>query len=422
LIDSMARFAGAVGLLPEQDWGLPDLAASPFGTDPSVASIGFTAGQPDGSASPLTWSAAALVRMLGDLGAGKILEQPAATFSRYVAHAQAGTTLTVTSPADQSAVDTATVTVTGTTAPGNVVYVAATNIDTSFATTTASAAAAGNGAFSVTVTVSGGTTVLNTVAVSSSGATARDKRTVVFDFTPGTVVLDVADATGDDHGPGNYAYPTEDFFHTGAFDIQRFQVIVSTDGSKVTFRLKLADLSPTFGSPIGAQLVDVYVHDPNAAAADTSTAPPFATRNYAIDAASAWSRLLEVQGFGQSYVDAHGNTVGTIAISTNAVSRFVTFSVPTASLGGQPTSGWGFTVVLTGQDGFSADQARGFAATPQPFSFGVCPAASADPHCTANPVTVPKIIDVLTPPGVLQSDELDYTVHNPVTVRGVFIP
>ena len=422
LIDSMARFAGGVGLLPEQDWGLPDLAASPFGTDPSVASIGFTTGQPDGSASPLTWSAAAFVRMLGDLGAGKILEQPAATFSRYVAHAQAGTTLTVTSPADQSAVDTATVTVTGTTAPGNVVYVAATNIDTSFATTTASATAAGDGAFSVTVSVSGGTTVLNTVAVSSAGATAHDKRTIVFDFTPGTVVLDVADPTGDDHGPGNYAYPTEGAFHAGAFDMQQFQVIVSPDGSTVTFRLKLADLSPTFGSPIGAQLVDVYVHDPNVAAADTTTAAAFATRNYAIDPASAWSRLLEVQGFGQSYVDAHRNTVGTITISTNTVSRFITFSVPTASLGGQPTSGWGFTVVLTGQDGFSPDQARGFAATPQPFLFGLCAAASADPHCTANPTTVPKIIDVLTPPGVLQSDELDYTVHSPVTLRGVFIP
>ncbi len=35
----------------------------------------------------------------------------------------------------------------------------------------------------------------------------------------------------------------------------------------------------------------------------------------------------------------------------------ITFSVPKAVLG-QPTAGWGFTVVLTGQDGFSPDQAR----------------------------------------------------------------
>ena len=85
-------------------------------------------------------------------------------------------------------------------------------------------------------------------------------------------------------------------------------------------------------------------------------------------------------------------------------------------------SGWGFTVVLTGQDGFSADQARGFAATPQPFLFGVCAAASTDPHCTADPSTVPKAMDVLTPTGVAQSDELDYTKHSPVTIQDVVIP
>ena len=40
----MSRFASGVGLIPEQDWELPDLAASPFGTDPTLASIGFVNG------------------------------------------------------------------------------------------------------------------------------------------------------------------------------------------------------------------------------------------------------------------------------------------------------------------------------------------------------------------------------------------
>ena len=37
----MSAFASGVGLIPEQDWELPDLAASPYGTDPTIASIGF---------------------------------------------------------------------------------------------------------------------------------------------------------------------------------------------------------------------------------------------------------------------------------------------------------------------------------------------------------------------------------------------
>ena len=79
------------------------------------------------------------------------------------------------------------------------------------------------------------------------------------------------------------------------------------------------------------------------------------------------------KGFGQRFVDStNTNTVGTITISANQISRYITFSVDKAALGGTPASGWIFTVVLTGQDGFSSDQARGFQPTPQPFQFGVC--------------------------------------------------
>jgi glucoamylase len=417
----MSRFAGGVGLIPEQDWELADLAASPFGSDPTVASIGFVNGQPAGSASPLTWSAASFVRLFGDLGARRLLEQPRTTTDRYIAHQQGQTTLTITSRADQSAVSGSPVTVTGTTEPGSTVYVAATNTDQNSQTTTASTTAAGDGSYSVSVPVTGGTTVLNVVAVSPGGATAHAERSVVFDFTPGTVLLDVTDPSGDDNGPGNYAYPTAGDFHAGAFDLQEFKVILSPDGQTVTFKAKIRDLSPTFGSPLGAQLLDVYVHDPSAAPSDTSTAASFPQRNYAIDSGSAWDRLLEVQGFGQRFIDAHGTTLGTIGISSNAISRFITFSVPTSTLGGTPGSGWGFTVALTGQDGFSPDQARAFTSTPQSYTFGVCATASADPHCTVDPGTVPKLMDVLTPNGVSQADELDYTLHSPV-LQDVVIP
>jgi glucoamylase len=422
LLNTMQNFGSGVGLIPEQDWELPNLAASPFGTDPTVASIGFQNGHPAGSAAPLTWSAGVYVRLLVDLTKNSVLERPADTFDRYVTHQQGQTSLTVTSPADKSAVSGSPVTVTGTSLAGNTIYVAATNTDNNSQTTVVSTPTNPDGSFSVSVPITGGTTVFNTVAVSPTGATAHDQRTIVFDLTPGTVVLDVTDPSNDDNGPGNYAYPTASDFHAGAFDIQAFRVIISPDGKTVTFKLQTRDLSPTFGSPLGAQLVDVYVHNPGAAAADTSTAASFPQRNYTIASGSAWSRLLEVQGFGQRYIDAHSNTVGTISISANAISRFITFSVPMSSLGGTPGSGWGFSVVLTGQDGFSPDQARGFAPTPQPFSFGVCATASTDPHCVVDPNTVPKAMDVITPSGVLQSNELDYTLHNPVVIQDVTIP
>ena len=417
LADSMAQSASGIGLIPEQAWELPDLAASPFGTDPTVASIGFQNGKAVGSASPLTWSAAAYVRLARDIASGRLLDRPAATYNRYVARTQGTTALTVTAPADESAVSGSPVTVSGTSTPGNTVYVTGTNTDANSASTSASTMVAADGSWSVALPITGGTIVINVVAVSPSGGTAHATRTVVFDFVPGTVLLDVSDPADDDNGPGNYAYPTSSNFHPGAFDLTDFQVIDS--GPDVVFRVQTRDLSPTFGSPLGAQLVDVYVHDPSAST--TSTAASFPQRNYQIASGSAWNHLIEVQGFGQRFIDASGATVGTVSIHANPISRFITFSVPKSVLG-TPGPGWAFTVVLTGQDGFSPDQARSFTSTPQDFNFGVCATASSDPHCTVDPATVPKAMDVITPTGVSQSDELDYTLHSPVVIQGVQIP
>jgi hypothetical protein len=77
-----------------------------------------------------------------------------------------------------------------------------------------------------------------------------------------------------------------------------------------------------------------------------------------------------------------------------------------------------FTVVLHGQDGFSPDQARGFAPTPQDFLFGVCAPGGISPICAADPATVPKAVDVITPSGVDQAAELN-PIPGPVRIAGV---
>jgi glucoamylase len=73
------------------------------------------------------------------------------------------------------------------------------------------------------------------------------------------------------------------------------------------------------------------------------------------------------------------------------------------------------------QDGFSPDQARGFQPTPRDFQFGVCAAPSSDPRCSFDPGAVPKALDVLTPAGVSQAEELDYTA-GPVVLQPLTIP
>jgi glucoamylase len=277
--------------------------------------------------------------------------------------------------------------------------------------------AAPDGSFSVTVPVGFGDSVLTASATAPGNRTGFAQTSVTSNVTSGTTVLDVNDPAGDDNGPGTYQYPTASDFHAGAFDLTRFQVI--SDGTTVYLQATLANLDPTFGAALGAQLLDVYVHNP--AATSTSTAAAYVSRNYTIAPAEAWSELLEVQGFASPvWQDPSGNSLGTASVAASQTSKTITIVLPQAAFG-TPGPGWSFAVVLTGQDGFSSDQARAFAATAQPYAFGVCAAGGTSPICAVDPATVPKAMDIITPAGVSQATELNPTL-GPVVIQGVTVP
>jgi glucoamylase len=418
LLTAMLNFGSGVGLVPEQAWENPDLPASPYGSDPATASIGFTDGKAAGSASPLTWAQAQELRLILALGAGHTVETPAITTDRYVKHGPPGSlAVTITSPANGSTLAATSTDVKGTAPAGSAVTIQTADTTTGTAATVTSTVTARDGSFSATVPVGFGSNVITATATSASGRSTGYAQVIVTNEGGGTSVLDVTDPSGDDNGPGTYQYPTDPQFHAGAFDLTRFQVI--SDGTFTYLRATLANLDPTFGQTDGAQLLDVYVHTPGAGS--TSTAAAFASRNYAITSGGAWSQRLEVQGFAAPvWVNAGGNTVGTPSVLASQADRTITIALPEAQFG-TPGPGWGFSVVLTGQDGFSPDQARGFQATAQPFQFGVCAPGGTAPVCSAEPGTVPKAVDVLTPAGVSQATELDPTL-GPVTIAPVTVP
>jgi glucoamylase len=419
LLNAMLQFSSGVGLVPEQAWEDPDLPASPYGSDPATASIGFTDGHAAGSASPLTWAQAQELRLILGLGAGRTVETPAITTARYVTHGPpAALTVNLTAPASGATIGSAATTVTGTTSPGASVDVAAADTTTGAAVTVASTVAGTDGSFSVSVPVGFGTNVLTATATAAGGrSTGYAQVPVTGDVTGGTTVLNLTDPTGDDNGPGSYQYPTDSSFHPGAFDLTGFQVI--SDGRYAYLRATLANLDPTFGADFGAQLLDVYVHTPSGSPVSTQAA--FASRNYSIASSGAWSERVEAQGFASPvWVNAGGTSVGTAFMVTDDAARTVTIALPEAQFG-TPGPGWGFTVVLTGQDGFSPDQARAFTQPAGAFTFGVCPAGGTSLICSADPGTVPKAMDVLTPSGVSQATELDPTL-GPVVIQPVTVP
>ncbi|WP_326853478.1 glucodextranase DOMON-like domain-containing protein [Actinocrinis sp.] len=421
LLGFMIKSASGVGLVPEQVWEDPNLPASPYGSDPTTASIGFANGRAAGSASPLTWAQAQELRLIVDLGTNRTVDQPEITTARYVAHgAPAAATVTLTAPASGSTIEGGSTTVTGTTSPGASVAIASDDTDTGAPATTTTTTADATGAFTATVSIGFGTNTLTAAATTAAGATGYAQTAVVGDVVGGTTVLDVTDPAGDDNGPGTYQYPISSSFSAGSFDLTRFQVV--TANATVYLRTTLAKLTPTFGNVMGAQLLDVYVHNPAATGASTSTAAAYPSRNYTIAPADAWSQRLEVQGFASPvWVNPSGDQVGTpTAVVASTVSNTITIALPESAFG-TPASGWTFTVALTGQDGFSSDQARAFTPTAGAYSFGVCAPGGTAPICSVAPNTVPEVMDTITPQGVSQSTELDPTL-GPVVLHGVTAP
>jgi glucoamylase len=406
-LTAMRNMTSGQGLEPEQVWEDRPVPAALFGTDPTKASIGFDPGKPAGSASPLTWAQSEYARLALAISTGRDLETPGIVTRRYVRRGMPGTLpLSVAAPAFAGG----TATVSGTTAAGaTVVAEALSSIggSPSIASTTADP----SGDWSLSLPVGFGSTTI-TVTATLRRSTGYAQTVVTNVALPGNSVLDVTDPDGDDNGPGTYAYPTASDFHPGAFDLQRFRV--SEDGTNVYLQATLRNMDPTFGNTFGAQLLDVYVHNP--AATSTSTGAAAASFNYSV--APAWSERLEAQGFASPvWVDASNHSLGAAQFVADHASRTATLIVPESTFG-KPGSGWAFAVALTGQDGFSSDQARSFAPTPQPFQFGVCAPGASSPICAVDPATVPKVMDTVTPTGVSQATELDPT-RGPVVLQGV---
>ena len=202
---------------------------------------------------------------------------------------------------------------------------------------------------------------------------------------------------------------------------------------------------PTFGSLLGAQLVDLYIHAPpgSAPAGETQSTAAAGAWNYSIAPADAWNQLIEVDGFGtddwvtpgsassglagSSSLGSPQVSVAQLSPSGSATPGLVTITVPASALG-TPSSGWTFTVTLTGQDGFGNDDARAFTATPGSYTFGVCSAAvaggSAPPAvCSADPASVPLVMDTIPPAAVNVQTELDPTANpSGVVLQGVTVP
>lgn len=169
------------------------------------------------------------------------------------------------------------------------------------------------------------------------------------------VVLEVADPTGDDHGPGSYVYPRDAVFRPAAYDATQF--VVGYDEESLFFQIGFrGPVENDWGAPngMGIHTVDIYI---DVDGPENGARLLLPGRNAALPEGHAWDYAIWAEGWtpgiyrpgeeGPVQVDAALNIV------SNPGQRRITIRVPRSAIPGDPAT-WAYAVTVASQEGFPA--------------------------------------------------------------------
>ncbi len=210
----------------------------------------------------------------------------------------------------------------------------------------------------------------------------------VPDTGTATLLLDVADPTGDDTGPGTYTYPTDAVFAAGNFDITNFQV--GDDGENLIFRFTLAGpVENVWDSPNGlsVQTFDIYIDTGARTDGDSAGGMAFLPgRNLSAAEGFAWDYAITVEGW-ESKIFTPGEAGPTeiagpadFQVVADPGQQKVTIRVPKSILGDTPEA-WRYAAIVMGQEGFPSGgvlRVRDVAPAAEQWRFGGAPGGTTN--------------------------------------------
>lgn len=176
----------------------------------------------------------------------------------------------------------------------------------------------------------------------------------------GPIVL--TDPSGDDNGPGNYTYPTDQVYKPGSFDMTKLEVVPS--GDQVEFRLTVSsriedpwDSKAWGGNGFSVQMAFIHIdtdHKPGSGSTEG-----LAGTNVRFSTEEAWDRVVIISPQGptrvNSEIDAKAQNLKDRIIVpriTRATGRTLIAVVNTDQLGGTPSRSWGYQVLMQSNEGF----------------------------------------------------------------------
>ncbi len=177
----------------------------------------------------------------------------------------------------------------------------------------------------------------------------------VPDLGTTTLVVDITDPSGDDHGPGSYTYPTDGVFSSGNFDIVNFQVGFDEENIVFKFTMDGPVDNPWGGSNgLSLQTFDIYIDQDGDGEGGVAFLPG---RNAALAEGSAWDYAIHVEGWTSGiYVPGDPTPERIVEASEFFVvadpgQQKVTIRIPKSILGDDPEN-WRYATAVLSQEGF----------------------------------------------------------------------
>jgi len=226
---------------------------------------------------------------------------------------------------------------------------------------------------------------------------------------PPATVAELTDPSGDDDGPGEYTYPTDSSFPDGAFDLRSLTVEQTPSLHQFTFDVEI--LNNAFGSERGfsPHMFVLWIRDPSKDSGSTSSLDDLGAN---VEFEDAWHYRLEVSGFTKSVVDADGSALRDDegnAVSVRDVvdtdAGTVTLRIDRAALGGVDAADLE-VVGMVQSEAFGS--LRPVEVENGDFVFGGAKDGAVD--------NAPRIMDLVTPDGVDQTEALAYSADERATL------
>jgi len=374
LLQTMANFANDGRMISEQVWDREEATA-----------YDWEIGDGTGASTPLLWCSAQFARLAHCIDAGEPVEAPIAVANHFGTPLGPCPSLSVTAP---DSVDAQTATISGTTGASSV-QIETPNGDI------LEPAVDSNGNFSAQVSLSTGDNTFS-VSVPQEDGTGRCDEQVTI--TRVDLLAQWADPADDDHGPGEYTYPTGSVFTDGDFDLTGLTIQEQGSSYRIVASLATQPSNPWgFGPGFSKQFLQLYVRDPDASGGSTTPAPGV----NATMAASYHRRVLIDGENGVRVQDAAGSQVATGSVSVDGSDLVV--EVPASAVGDLASAE--IATLLLGYDGTNSDYTRMVESSNSEWVFG---GAEND--------NAPQVLDLIAPEGISQSEALAYSASQQASI------